>query len=63
LTPVEITKQYLTNPNLVQPMSLYTFDKEELLKLRKDVFENPEKYEKMLTDFDIEDTFDMRHKK
>lgn len=30
-------------------MNLYTFDKEELLKLQQDVLANPEKYEKILT--------------
>ena len=35
-------------------MSLYTLDKEELIKLRRDILENPEKYERLLVKGGIE---------
>ena len=49
LAPPELAKQYLSNPDRQKQMQLYTFDKEELLKLRRDILENPEKYEKLFT--------------
>jgi hypothetical protein len=49
IAPRELAKQYLTDGNLKNQLSLFTFNKEELIKLRKDILENPEKYEKMLS--------------
>ena len=49
-TPVELAKAYMTNQNNIRehPLELFTFNRDELLKLRDDILENPEKYEKML---------------
>ena len=37
ITPPELAKQYLTHKDLEKSMNLYTFNKEELLKLREDL--------------------------
>jgi len=47
-TPVEMTKAYLTTPNARDLMESYVFDKNDIEKLRDDIFENPEKYEEIL---------------
>lgn len=47
-TPVEMTKAYLTTPNAKKLMESYIFDKEDIEKLRRDIFDNPDKYEEML---------------
>ena len=49
LTPIELTREYMTNPAARESMSVLTLDKEELLKLQDDVFKNPMKYQKMFT--------------
>ena len=49
LTPIELTREFLTNPQAREGMSVLTLDKEELLKLQDDVFKDPLKYEKMFT--------------
>ncbi len=49
LTPVEITKEYLTNPERRQQLSMLTLDHGELDKLQNDVLLNPEKYIQMFT--------------
>ena len=49
ITPPELAKAYITNPDAKNDLNIYTFDKEELLKLRRDILSDPEKYEKMLT--------------
>lgn len=48
IAPLEIAKQYLSNPELAKQMTTLAFDKEELEKLRKDILLNPETYKKML---------------
>jgi hypothetical protein len=49
----------LTNPQIKKASTLYTFDKEELIKLRKDILANPEKYENiLLTGSDKNEVFD-----
>jgi hypothetical protein len=48
LTPPEMAKYYLTNPGAPKALSLYTLDKNELIKLRRDILTNPIKYEKIL---------------
>lgn len=47
-TPVEMTKAYLTTPNARDLMESYVFDKNDIEKLRDDIFANPEKYEEIL---------------
>ena len=44
LSPVELTKEYLTNPDARDQLSTLTIDKEELLKLQDDIYSNPQKY-------------------
>lgn len=48
IAPKELAKQYLTNPSLKKQSTMFTFDKEELIKLRKDILENPVQYEQLL---------------
>ncbi len=48
LAPVEIAKEYLSNPQLAKQLTHYTFDLKELKNLRTDVLDNPEKYQKIL---------------
>jgi hypothetical protein len=48
ITPPELAKQYLTNPDLHKTMNLFTFDKEELLRLRRDILERPQYYEELI---------------
>ena len=49
MSPIELTKEYLTNPEARDRLSMLTIDKEELLKLQEDVYANPMKYEAILT--------------
>lgn len=52
LSPLELAKSYISDPKQAQRQTFLTFDKEELLALRRDILENPEKYELMLTKHD-----------
>ena len=48
LAPPEMIKSYLTNSDVAKSQQSYTFDKKELESLRKDLLQNPEKYEELL---------------
>lgn len=48
LAPVELARQYMTNPDMAKQLTHYTFDLKELKALRKDILSNPEKYEQLL---------------
>jgi starvation-inducible outer membrane lipoprotein len=49
MSPVELTKEYLLNPELRKNFSMLTVDKAELLKIQADVYANPQKYEAIFT--------------
>ena len=49
IAPLEMARQYLTNPKAQEQMTLFTFDKEELQKLRTDILQNPDKYQEILS--------------
>ena len=43
-SPVELTREYLTNPGAREELSMLTVDKEELQRIQDDIFANPGKY-------------------
>ena len=45
IAPPELARSYLTNPATSKTLTLFTFDKEELNRLRADILAYPEKYE------------------
>lgn len=45
IAPPELARSYLTNPATSKALTLFTFDHDELTKLRADILSNPEKYE------------------
>ena len=48
-SPIELTREYLTNPEARDQLSMLTVDKEELLKIQEDIYANPGKYQAMFT--------------
>lgn len=53
LSPIEMTKDYLTNPNARDHLSMLTLDKSELHRLQTDVLNNPDKYISLFTKRDL----------
>ena len=48
-SPIELSQEYLTNPQLRDQLSMLTIDKNELLKIQDDIYQNPQKYEAIFT--------------
>jgi hypothetical protein len=61
LTPLELTREYLTNPDARDKMTVLTLDKDELLRLQEDVFNDPLKYRKMFESVSMEDELRAEH--
>ena len=61
LAPVEMARVYLTDPEAAKSMEVYTFDKNELEKLSKDILANPDKYEQLLQKEAACDPFQARY--
>ncbi len=57
IAPYESIKLFLTDPIAAKSLSTYVFDKQQLENLRKDLIENSEKYEQILTQEDEYDPF------
>ena len=60
-SPIELTKEYLTNPKMRDQLSMLTVDKEELLKLQEDLYANPQKWTEILTKRERTDWGQPRH--
>ncbi len=45
IAPASLAKQYISDPQTAENMTLYTFDKKVLEKLRADILADPRKYE------------------
>ena len=61
LTPLELTREYLTNPEARDKMTMLTLDKDELLRLQDDVFNDPLKYKKMFESVSMEEELRPEH--
>ena len=53
ITPPELTKAYITDPEKRNQLTMFTLNKSELEKLNEDVLSNPEKYEMIFRGHDI----------
>lgn len=60
-SPSEMTKEYLTNPEMRDQLSMLTVDKNELLKLQEDLYKNPQKWTDILTKRERTDWGQERH--
>ena len=60
-SPIDITKEYLTNPKTRDQLSMLTVDKKELLKLQEDLYANPQKWTEILTKRDRMEYGTIRH--
>ena len=61
ISPIELTKEYMTNPKTRDQLSMLTVDKKELLKLQDDIYANPQKYEEIFSKQDHIDWGQNRH--
>jgi len=61
ISPIELSKEYLTNPASRNNLSLLTFDKKELLALQKDIYKNHQKWENIFAKKERRDTGTYKH--
>ena len=60
-SPIELTKEYLTKPDMRNQLSMLTVDKAELLKLQEDLYANPQKWTEILSKRERTDWGQERH--